>query len=160
MASERNDKPEVNIGDLVQVEIDGALALEKPARVRAVQEYDGSPWVFVEGSETGIPMDQIVLQEKGRDEHKPPLAPPRLSEDKRPDPPPVPLGVRQEIFALDEGDVVITFPDNLSADSFSDLEDYLEVFVKKMKRRAGVATTVTSGQIPIRRNAASEPASE
>lgn len=51
---------------------------------------------------------------------------------------PVPLpepGMRKEVITLDEGDVVITFPANLSADSFSDLEDHLRLFVRKMERR-------------------------
>jgi hypothetical protein len=43
---------------------------------------------------------------------------------------------RKEIIALDEGDVVITFPENLSAESFGDLQAYLELFIKKMQRRA------------------------
>jgi hypothetical protein len=33
---------------------------------------------------------------------------------------------------------VLTFPDNLSSTSFSDLEAYLKVFIGKMRRRAGV----------------------
>jgi hypothetical protein len=40
------------------------------------------------------------------------------------------------VFALDEGDVVITFPETLSADSFADLKAYLDVFVKKVQRRS------------------------
>jgi hypothetical protein len=48
----------------------------------------------------------------------------------------VPQGARREVITLDEGDVVITFPDNLSADSFGDLKDHLDLFVKKMQRRA------------------------
>jgi hypothetical protein len=39
---------------------------------------------------------------------------------------------------LDEGDVVITFPENLSAQSFGDLKDHLNLFIKKMQRRAYV----------------------
>jgi hypothetical protein len=45
-------------------------------------------------------------------------------------------GTRREVITLDEGDVVITFPDNLSADSFGDLKAHLDLFVKKMQRRA------------------------
>jgi hypothetical protein len=52
------------IGDLVQVEIGGAFQLDKPARVRSIQELDGQKWVFIEGSETGIPMEQIIVQSK------------------------------------------------------------------------------------------------
>ena len=46
-------------------------------------------------------------------------------------------GTRREVITLDEGDVIITFPENLSADSFGDLKDHLDLFVKKMQRRAG-----------------------
>jgi hypothetical protein len=49
------------VGDLIQWEIDGALQMEKPMRVRLVTD-DG--WVAVEGSETGIPMDQVIVEER------------------------------------------------------------------------------------------------
>ena len=45
------------------------------------------------------------------------------------------VGVRREIFGLDEGDVVLTFPENLSADSYDDLEAHLQLFLRKAKRR-------------------------
>jgi hypothetical protein len=48
-----------------------------------------------------------------------------------------PFGTRREVITLDEGDVVITFPENLSSDSFGDLKDHLDLFIKKMQRRAG-----------------------
>lgn len=48
---------------------------------------------------------------------------------------PVADGMRREVITLDEGDVVISYPENLSADSFDDLSDHLELFVKKMQRR-------------------------
>ncbi|MGO9741322.1 MAG: hypothetical protein ACLPN5_07380 [Roseiarcus sp.] len=54
---------------------------------------------------------------------------PSMEEPTRP-------GTRKEIIALDEGDVIITFPENLSADSFGDLQAYLDLFIKKMQRRA------------------------
>ena len=45
-------------------------------------------------------------------------------------------GMRREVFALDEGDVILTFPDSLSAASFHDLHGYLQLFVRKAQRRA------------------------
>ena len=45
-------------------------------------------------------------------------------------------GARKEVFALDEGDVVLTFPENISPDSYGDLEGYLNLFLKKAKRKA------------------------
>ncbi|WP_299649368.1 hypothetical protein [uncultured Tateyamaria sp.] len=49
------------VGDFVQWESQGALQFETPQRVRAVSE-DGN-WIAVEGSETGIPMNQITVEQ-------------------------------------------------------------------------------------------------
>jgi hypothetical protein len=38
---------------------------------------------------------------------------------------------------LTEGDVVVTFPENLSADSVEDLDAFWQVFIKKARREAG-----------------------
>jgi hypothetical protein len=51
-------------------------------------------------------------------------------------PPPPAQGMRQAIFTLDEGDVVLSFPSNLSAEGYKDLEEYLQIFLRKAKRRA------------------------
>ena len=51
-------------GDLIQWEIDGNLQMETPMRVRLVDEVDGRQFVAVEDSETGIPMEQVVVQER------------------------------------------------------------------------------------------------
>jgi hypothetical protein len=48
------------VGDLVQWESNGVLCLEKPLRVRFVS--DDGRWVAVEGSETGIPMEQVIVE--------------------------------------------------------------------------------------------------
>jgi hypothetical protein len=47
-------------------------------------------------------------------------------------------GVRRAVFDLSEGEVVITYPDALSPESVSDLQDYLNVFMKKARREAGI----------------------
>jgi hypothetical protein len=69
-------KPEV--GDLVQWEKDGTLRLEAPRRVRAIQDGELSSWIFLEGSDTGIPMGEITMVEKAVK----PLVPPVLLEPK------------------------------------------------------------------------------
>ncbi|MGE0154555.1 MAG: hypothetical protein AB7R90_18205 [Reyranellaceae bacterium] len=115
------------VGDLVQWEVSGVIQLPEPRRVRAISD-DGN-WVFVEQSETGIPMEQVIVEQKGgKSDVKPPILP--LAEM------PIIKGTRREVFALDEGDVVLTFPDNLSKTSFEDLDAYLKVFISKMRRRA------------------------
>jgi hypothetical protein len=60
-----------------------------------------------------------------------------------------PEGMRREVITLDEGDVVITFPDNLTVESFGDLKAHLDLFIGKMKRRtAGVPRHVVTGETP------------
>ena len=121
------------------MEIDRDLRCRSRDRVRAIQEREGRQWVFVEASETGVPMDEAVLVEKGRRSSELPSLAPTLPLSQLPPATrqPVTPGARREIFALDEGDVVLTFPDNLSAASFRDLEGYLQLFLRKAHRRAG-----------------------
>ena len=52
--------------------------------------------------ETGIPMEQVIVEQKGVGGPKDPVTPPMLPIP--PDAPPA-KGVRKEVFALDEGDV-------------------------------------------------------
>jgi hypothetical protein len=49
---------------------------------------------------------------------------------------PVRVGTRREVFALTEGDVVLSFPSNLSHESYADLESYLQIFLRRAKRMA------------------------
>lgn len=44
-------------------------------------------------------------------------------------------GIIQEVFMLAEGPVTLAIPSDLSAQSFEDLNDYLELFLRKTKRR-------------------------
>jgi|SRR5215471_8014184 len=43
-------------------------------------------------------------------------------------------GMRKEVYALSEGDVTLTFPEGLSAESVKDLEGYIEIFLRKVRR--------------------------
>ena len=73
---------EIEVGDLVQWESDGVLQLPSPQIVRALQEYEsGDVWVFIEGSETGLPMEEIIIEEKKSiDKVRPTL--PLMKEDR------------------------------------------------------------------------------
>ena len=55
---------------------------------------------------------------------------------------------RQEVFALDEGDVTLTFPASLSTQSYQDLADYLELFLRKAKRRAVADRKIDRNEAP------------
>lgn len=60
-----------SVGDLIQWESQGALQFETPRRVRAVS--DDGEWVAVEGSDTGIPMSQVIVEQSAPP--KPPTFP-------------------------------------------------------------------------------------
>ena len=47
-------------------------------------------------------------------------------------------GMRRAVFGLAEGEVVISAPVFLSAESVNDLQDYLDVFMKRARREAGL----------------------
>ncbi|VTZ28135.1 conserved hypothetical protein [Methylocella tundrae] len=51
------------VGDLIQWESQGALQFSKPQRVRLVT--DDGQWLSVENSETGIPMNEVIVEERG-----------------------------------------------------------------------------------------------
>ena len=46
-------------------------------------------------------------------------------------------GRRQAIFPLDEGDVILSFPANLSPESREQLEDHLAAFLRQRRRGGG-----------------------
>jgi len=43
-----------------------------------------------------------------------------------------------ERFSIDEGDVSLTYPANLTADGFDNLQDYMHSFLRKVRRRIGL----------------------
>jgi hypothetical protein len=78
----KDDEKTPEVGDLVQWESAGQIQFAQPRKVRAIQDHDGQPWVFVEGSETGIPMTEVAVIERAPNPaagHQP-LVPPSLAE--------------------------------------------------------------------------------
>lgn len=49
--------------------------------------------------------------------------------------PPPKVGVEEDVFVLDEGHVVFQWPERLSRASFEDLESWMEIQLRKIKRR-------------------------
>lgn len=121
---------------MVEIEIAGALVTPTPVKVRAVT--DDQQWVFVEGSETGIEMDNVNVIE--RPVQTVVKAPPILPlADAKPAAADVPVGFRSETFDADEGEIRITWPANLSLQSVEDMKDWLELLKRRIARRAGEA---------------------
>jgi hypothetical protein len=132
------------VGDLIQWESSGTLQLEKPTRVRWIS--DDSQWVAVDGSDTGIPMSEVLVHERAPST-PPPIPAAALTKAQEaartPGVGPVsgaqmanlpPLGWTQAVFPLADGPVFLNFPDDMSADGYAELKEYLAIFLRRAER--------------------------
>lgn len=128
------EKQVPGVGDFVQWESQGMLQFES-RRVTGVSP-DGA-YVMVEGSQTGIPMEQVSKVE-------PPQAPivaaasvlrPPLGAVAVPARAAV-TGVSREVFALGGGvpDVALEWPQDIDNDTIDEVEDWLRLVVRKLRR--------------------------
>ncbi|MCH9052752.1 MAG: hypothetical protein IIA72_17045 [Proteobacteria bacterium] len=117
------DGPTVAVGAYIQWESEGALQFPTPRRVTGVSEDE--TFVFVEGSNTGIPMSEIQLAEKPEVPAEAPESQKRLP--KKP-------GIIEATLPLEEGLAVLQLPDQLTDTSYQDLGDWLELMLRRAKR--------------------------
>lgn len=133
-----------HVGDLIQWEAGGAFRFESPLRVRWVS--DDGQWVAVDGSDTGVPMSEVLVQERAG--AAPPPVPPytpstaqemarapgvgNISAAQMANLPP--MGWTQAVFPLADGPVFLNFPDQMSADGYAELKEYLEIFLRRAER--------------------------
>ena len=59
--------PELRVGVLVWVQINGQLIFPKPVAIEKIHEREGKKWFFVEGSTTGLTADNLTLAATGAD---------------------------------------------------------------------------------------------
>jgi hypothetical protein len=57
--------------------------------------------------------------------------------------------MNQDVFTLEEGDVMIQWPKALSAASYQDLEDWLELIKRKAKRAIKLEATDLPSTEPV-----------
>jgi hypothetical protein len=126
----------VKVGDYVQWTSQGMDRFETPVRVTGIT--DDGEFAQVEGSTTGLPMEQ--LQKVDPPSNQPPAPPVPPAPPAPPAPPKLMLGVAREVSSFTEGEAVLQWPATMSPESVLELEDWLELVVKKMKRRYGVET--------------------
>jgi hypothetical protein len=55
------------------------------------------------------------------------------------------VGMKQEVFAMNEGDVVITWPESISAESFEDFSDWMKILLRKVQRNVKKDGDLPSG---------------
>jgi len=128
-----DELPPVEVGDLVQVEINGKLALPKASRVRAIQHHEGKAWVYVDDSESGIAMDQVRIEQKG--EGVPAFTPPPLPlvPKDRPEHASQP-GWKEERLVDDAGDeTFLSYKGEPSLERYEFIRDYLDFRIQRLK---------------------------
>jgi hypothetical protein len=135
---EDEGKKKPKIGDWIQWEHNGILGFAEPKRLTGFSE-DGD-YAFVEGYNGGLPTIEII-----------PADPPEQTS---------PLfgslfralehgkdvqgaKMRQDVCSLTEGEAVIHWPTPLSADSITDLEGWLDLVKRKIKRSASESVNVS-----------------
>jgi hypothetical protein len=81
-------------------------------------------------------MEQVIVEQKAVAGTKGNVPPPILAIS--PEATPSPKGMRKGVIPLDEGDVTLMWPANLSPESYDDLESHLQLIIKRAKRRAEI----------------------
>ncbi len=130
---EEGEKSEVEVGDYVQWNSQGADQFKEARKVTGLSEDGG--FVFVSGSSTGIPIEQVKKCDAPTGEKEIGEKGSRITSVptvvNRPAPKP---GMRNDVFTLDEGEVIIQWPDHMSPESYEDFESWLGLIAKKAKR--------------------------
>jgi hypothetical protein len=113
----------IQVGDYVQWESQGAEQFDKPKRISKLS--DDGKFAFVDGSHTGMPIEQLTKHS----------APPEERENggKFNRVPPKP-GMNSDVFTLKEGDVVLQWPSAMSSESYQDFKDWIELMTRKARR--------------------------
>jgi hypothetical protein len=139
----RFSKPD--LGDFVDWEVDGIIKNAAPLKV--VGFSADSDWLFVDGSQTGIPVSQVILNEKQNPNSVPSVlsvTPPLNPHFKRgisletakPDGTLSDVDYRKETFDSDEGVITISWPSNLSVQSVDDMKSWIDLLLARVERRA------------------------
>lgn len=136
------DGDPVVVGCLVQW-TGGTDRFPEPRQVTGIS--DDREWVFVDGSETGIPMSEVTVQggSAAGAAQSVGSAPANPLFKKQQDAP-IPPGMAKMETLLDEGPVAITWPDTLSSDSFAEFEYWLRGVVRRARRKAGLPAEESS----------------
>jgi hypothetical protein len=120
----------LRIGDLVQWESQGAWQFPEPKKI--VRFSDDEKYAFFDGSNSGIPVDQLLKQDVKPKDDPPPPGKGRMD-----------ITMRQDIFSLAEGDIKIQWPASISEESYQDVADWLKILERKIKRSVAASAGET-----------------
>jgi hypothetical protein len=125
--------PTFGVGDLIQVEIGGALQLEEPSRIREIREHGGQIWLLTEASDAWVQVQQAVMVAKGNGPSSAP--PPPGSAVGSPSRAPNKEGWREERLLDDAGDeIFISYSGEPTAARYEFIRDYLDFKLARLRK--------------------------
>ena len=138
--SDESPPKNVDVGDFVLWTSNGVDQFTSPKQVVRISDDDN--WALVEGSETGLPMSELAVVDPPLKEiggkvvarvpsHNP--FTPKIQNELSEKP-----GFALERSTLDEGAVVLQWPDTLSEASVKDFEYWIQGVLRRAKRKAGI----------------------
>ena len=119
----------IQVGDYVQWEPGGVVQFQEPQRVKRLS--DDGKFAFFDGSDTGVPAEELVKAAAPSGESEVAGVLGRSYVLRRAAPKP---GMNNEVFTLNEGEVVLQWPNKMSAESYEDFKDWLDLVARKAKR--------------------------
>lgn len=155
---DENKSHQFAVGDLVNWESGGQIQWKEPWVVKDLRDHeDGETYIKVEGKgdyagQSGwIPMGEAIVAEGGSDEGKQKFAPPARgpsleSQNQGKRSVNMNSDMKEEKCSLDEGEAILIWPKELSAESVQDLEYWLNGILRKAKRRSNSAAQVATGE--------------
>jgi hypothetical protein len=122
--------PNFKVGDRVQVTVAGQDMFADGATILGFSD-DGA-YVFTDQADSGAKIEEVTLLEAAPAApavDRPTVPAHFLAAKKQAEV--LPPGSRKAIFPIDEGDVALIFPENISEDGLETLGLYLDIFLKK-----------------------------
>lgn len=125
------------VGDLVQVEINGALGFLEHKRVEEIQEHEGKVWVFLEGETSGVQMDQVTVVAAAETPPAATVPPirslPRKDQNETNE---LPEGWSEERLIDDGGDEIkIRYNGKATVQRYEFIRDYLDFKIKRLAKK-------------------------
>lgn len=145
--SDKSDTQKVQVGDKVQWTSQGVDQFPDGAIVLGFS--DDGLWLFTDGNSGAVSINEVTIMEKQISTHTgvtPPSPPPHVAEalaaaakaKSAIDQLSVKPGSRKAVFPVEDGDVTLIFPEEISKDGLEELGQYLDIFLKKEQKKSEV----------------------
>jgi len=126
-------EPKVKVGDFVQWTSGGVDQFAPPKRIARISP--DFKFVFVEGSDSGLPVEEIAVVEVPAAAGLPPEAINAVIAK-----PAVMQGFKQDVYTLgnDEGQVILQWPQKMTEESYNEFVEWLDLRKRKIARLNGI----------------------